>query len=331
MPVHALLHIADDIERMGPVWCYWNFAMERFCGALARARKSNRFPFSSLNRHVLHTAQISMLKLLYNLAEILDLRQRRTNIAIGTRYEDYDDLVFVRPRKARVLPVEVRDRVAKYLSAYVGVPSPLVRRALNEQQLVQWGKVQQTDRANGGNLLQQVSRSSPGPGGDLVRAHKLCANIQGISRDASYVKYNSFVLRSRFWDHPRMLTVREKTTSYGRAELFVVVHAGFLRDLAERGNSPVPFPFTKPVILAIMSPIPTFRSTYHDMLVEYKLTSQRRLAGYEVIDVRDIDCLVGRIPVKSRYRHGYIVDRTTVVGRMDILDEALEEEEDEGE
>ncbi|KAG8795320.1 hypothetical protein FRC12_016052 [Ceratobasidium sp. 428] len=265
MPVHALLHIADNIEQMGPIWCYWNFAMECFCGALVRARESNWFPFSSLNRHDLHT--------------------RWTNITTGTRYEDYHDHVFVGPCKARVLPMDVRNRVAKYLGAYVGVPLPLVCRALNEQQLVQWGKVQQTNQANGRNLLQQVSRSSPGPGGNLVCVHTLCANIQGLLHNVSYVKYNSFILCSRFWDHPGMLTVHEKTINYGCTELFVVIHAGFLRDLAERGDLPVPFPFTKPVILAIVTPIPTFRSTYHNMLVEYKLTTQRCLAGYKVINV----------------------------------------------
>ncbi|KAF8599811.1 hypothetical protein BDV93DRAFT_411994, partial [Ceratobasidium sp. AG-I] len=60
-----LLHIADEIEDMGPVWCYWAFPMECFCGALARAGKSRRFPWASLNRHVLEVAQLSQLKLIY--------------------------------------------------------------------------------------------------------------------------------------------------------------------------------------------------------------------------------------------------------------------------
>lgn len=32
--VHALLHLADGIEACGPVWAYWAFPMERFCGIL---------------------------------------------------------------------------------------------------------------------------------------------------------------------------------------------------------------------------------------------------------------------------------------------------------
>jgi hypothetical protein len=30
--VHALLHIASSIREMGPVWAYWAFPMERYCG-----------------------------------------------------------------------------------------------------------------------------------------------------------------------------------------------------------------------------------------------------------------------------------------------------------
>ncbi|KAF8607415.1 hypothetical protein BDV93DRAFT_418081, partial [Ceratobasidium sp. AG-I] len=66
-----LLHIADDITAMGPVWCYWAFPMERFCGAIARANKSRRYPYSSINRHVLQLSQLSQIKLTYGLTEEL--------------------------------------------------------------------------------------------------------------------------------------------------------------------------------------------------------------------------------------------------------------------
>ncbi|KAF8599740.1 hypothetical protein BDV93DRAFT_428658, partial [Ceratobasidium sp. AG-I] len=66
-----LLHIADDIKAMGPVWCYWAFPMERFCGAIARANKSRRYPYSSINRRVLQLSQLSQIKLTYGLTEEL--------------------------------------------------------------------------------------------------------------------------------------------------------------------------------------------------------------------------------------------------------------------
>jgi len=34
LPIHTLLYLADCIEGWGPVWCYWSYSMERFCGHL---------------------------------------------------------------------------------------------------------------------------------------------------------------------------------------------------------------------------------------------------------------------------------------------------------
>ena len=52
LTLHALLHIAHDIRQAGPVWVYWAFAMERFCGHLQRAIKSRRFPWSNLDHFI---------------------------------------------------------------------------------------------------------------------------------------------------------------------------------------------------------------------------------------------------------------------------------------
>jgi hypothetical protein len=73
MPVHALLHIADDIRQVGPVWCYWAFAMERYCGLLATSRKSRRDPFVSLSRRIRDIVQLNQIKVKYNLADQLNL------------------------------------------------------------------------------------------------------------------------------------------------------------------------------------------------------------------------------------------------------------------
>ncbi|PIL29487.1 hypothetical protein GSI_08429 [Ganoderma sinense ZZ0214-1] len=65
LTVHALLHIADSIEMVGPVWAYWAFAMERYCGSLQPAIRSRRYPYASLNRHVVDRARLAQLKLMY--------------------------------------------------------------------------------------------------------------------------------------------------------------------------------------------------------------------------------------------------------------------------
>jgi hypothetical protein len=73
LPVHALLHVADDIRQAGPVWCYWAFAMERYCGLLASSGKSRRSPFISISYHICDMAQLNQIKVFYDLGKDLDL------------------------------------------------------------------------------------------------------------------------------------------------------------------------------------------------------------------------------------------------------------------
>ncbi|KAL1657652.1 hypothetical protein GGF50DRAFT_18444, partial [Schizophyllum commune] len=60
-----LLHIADSIEAVGPVWAYWAFPMEHYCGRLQRTLRSPRYPWSNLNLSVVATARLDQIKLYY--------------------------------------------------------------------------------------------------------------------------------------------------------------------------------------------------------------------------------------------------------------------------
>jgi hypothetical protein len=62
--IHALLHIADGIEAMGPVWAYWAFPMERFCGKLLRCIRHH--PFKNIDYYILAVAQLYQIKNRYN-------------------------------------------------------------------------------------------------------------------------------------------------------------------------------------------------------------------------------------------------------------------------
>jgi hypothetical protein len=77
LTIHALLHIADSIKAIGPVWTTWAFPIERFCGSLLPAVKSRRFPYASLDRHVTEGAQLLQIKLARDLHEVLDLRPQK--------------------------------------------------------------------------------------------------------------------------------------------------------------------------------------------------------------------------------------------------------------
>ena len=51
--------------------------MERYCGALQPAIRSRRFPYASIDRYVVEDAQITQLKVVYNMAQELSLRAPR--------------------------------------------------------------------------------------------------------------------------------------------------------------------------------------------------------------------------------------------------------------
>ncbi|KAH7335740.1 hypothetical protein B0J17DRAFT_729521 [Rhizoctonia solani] len=63
--IHYLLHVADCIQHLGPVWCYWLFPMERFCSFVGGVVKSRRFPFENIARRIRDTAQLQVIRHLY--------------------------------------------------------------------------------------------------------------------------------------------------------------------------------------------------------------------------------------------------------------------------
>jgi hypothetical protein len=78
--IHALLHIADSIKAAGPMWAYWAFPMERYCGSLKRAVKSRRFPFPSIDRHITEVAQLTQIKMFHRLHDSLSLKPPNRDI-----------------------------------------------------------------------------------------------------------------------------------------------------------------------------------------------------------------------------------------------------------
>lgn len=79
LTIHALLHIAQDIRFMGPVWVYWAFAMERYCGRLLPAIKSRRFLWANLDHWIETDTLLSHIVAIYQLegADKIDLEPVR--------------------------------------------------------------------------------------------------------------------------------------------------------------------------------------------------------------------------------------------------------------
>ncbi|QRV80042.1 hypothetical protein RhiJN_08057 [Ceratobasidium sp. AG-Ba] len=167
--------------------------------------------------------------------------------------------------------------------------------------------------------MQQVDQTV---GGDLIRAHELCSTPEGMSRNASFIKYETQLSRYQ-WDRTRPQVLRDSTDwGYGRAERFIIIDTNFLQAILTAANRDVPR--VQPLALALVSPIPHLKRIreYGADLVQYKL-SGRALGYAEVIDVNDIACLVGRFTVPIPEPASYIVDRETIVGRLDLLDDLI--------
>ncbi|KAJ8090928.1 hypothetical protein PM082_024852 [Marasmius tenuissimus] len=77
LTLHALLHIVDGLEWVGPVWTYWAFPMERYCGRLQPAIKSRHHPFAAINNYITSFAQLSHIKVMYNLHYKLEMRPHK--------------------------------------------------------------------------------------------------------------------------------------------------------------------------------------------------------------------------------------------------------------
>lgn len=77
LPIHTLLHLADCIEGWGPVWCYWSYPMERFCGHLKKGAKSGRFPYNSLDHYLIEWTIVWHLGAIHNIRDVLKLERKK--------------------------------------------------------------------------------------------------------------------------------------------------------------------------------------------------------------------------------------------------------------
>ncbi len=81
--------------------------MERFCGSLQAALKSRRFPWASLNRHLLDLSRLSQIKNLYNLsdAELLLREHALPNVLRRGEHRNPDCKSYQYYRHPRLSPV----------------------------------------------------------------------------------------------------------------------------------------------------------------------------------------------------------------------------------
>jgi hypothetical protein len=73
--LHGLLHVADYIQAIGPVWASWAFPMERYCGQLTPHIKNRRSVWANINSIVTNLAHLHNVTIKYNLGKELSLKK----------------------------------------------------------------------------------------------------------------------------------------------------------------------------------------------------------------------------------------------------------------
>ncbi|KAG6822051.1 hypothetical protein H0H92_015519, partial [Tricholoma furcatifolium] len=111
--LHAVLHVADSVEAAGPVWCYWAFPMERYCGKLQPAIRSRRFPFAAIDRYILEEAQLTQIMVIYDVANELKFRRPAAPLQ-GFRDPSYPTCILLPPSK---LHQNLPSNLIRYIAA----------------------------------------------------------------------------------------------------------------------------------------------------------------------------------------------------------------------
>ncbi|KAJ3502398.1 hypothetical protein NMY22_g18601 [Coprinellus aureogranulatus] len=181
--IHSLLHIVDGILLLGPVWVYWSFAMERFCGKLGKLIRSRRFPFSHLDNQVLAHAQMVQIKNRYHLQDVLSLRPPKSDVVWEFRIPlaMYKGYALVAPRVSK--PVIAPGLFRKIAAALVTRFS-----SNNASQREDLMTIQRAEELLGTCMIETWGRVRVLKGGDTMLASELVIQESEDRRNATFVK-----------------------------------------------------------------------------------------------------------------------------------------------
>ena len=173
---------------MGPVWAYWAFPMERYCGDIGRHVTSRRFPYAAINKYITSQAQLTQVMLLYGLHDQLSLRPPRSHEkdlklplcegtfhSIDTPVTDFSNLdplyVLTPPMQlANTLSKPLWTTLTATLATHLEKSVSIIRKLIPPTSpFVQYGRAHQVD------------------GGDIIHARELIP-LQTDSRDMSFVR-----------------------------------------------------------------------------------------------------------------------------------------------
>ncbi|KAJ3498860.1 hypothetical protein NLJ89_g10165 [Agrocybe chaxingu] len=296
--IHALLHIADSIEAFGPVWCYWAFPMERYCGKLQPALRSRRFPYASLDRYVVEDAQLTQIKLTSNLAAELSLRIPRKAVPGMFSHPSYPTCILLPPHVRERPPSNLINNICAALATRADVKITQIRPFLQRAEIEQWGKVRRVDSEEG-DTFRASSRTT----------------VRDDSRNASFVRYELYVdIHER---HKRRKPKYELQTFYGELQHIFLVKfeeaaACRLLGLPDEEKDVVILAAIKSCVLDADDP----------NLDGLDIHFYSKSGSTHIVDIKGVQCLVGR--VKDGDRGWALIDRSGSLARAIALEDPNE-------
>ncbi|KAJ8094166.1 hypothetical protein PM082_023375 [Marasmius tenuissimus] len=275
LTIHALLHVADMIKAMGPVWAYWVFPTERYCGRLQPAIRSKRYPFANINNYLISFAHLSELKVTYGLEKELSLKEVKSGVVKGQfQHSEYPSCVLLPPHKlSSTIPNDIHNKIMVHLATHLSsdtrnVTKTMIWRSYDKSAVTRWYKAHQLE------------------GGDDMIASSL-ATYSEDCRDATFIWYDMLVDRNtrNRCAAPDLISER----FYGQLKEILVV-------VLSASQEPGIYAETTFILAAIENCV-VYGVNELDMPVYEKM------GATEVVDITTIQCLVGHIRRKAMDHH----------------------------
>ncbi|KZV78954.1 hypothetical protein EXIGLDRAFT_847001 [Exidia glandulosa HHB12029] len=282
--VHGLLHIADSIEAMGPVGCYWSFLMERYCSSLRPVIRSRRFPYTGIANHVVDSLYLRQIRLTYDTDKFFDRRQSEdVTAAVGSREyatPAYPSTVLMGPSSTYELSGPERRKIARHLSVRFNNANAKALEQYVPTAIEAWGKVRRLD------------------GGDTIHAREMVKRRHD-ERDATFVRYIGEV--------DKHAAQRNRAPEYVQKAFFGQLQHVFVLSLPALPNYKQRERQT--VLLASVKDCTGAADTHGNGIQYYS----GALGPSHSIDLAAIECLVGRVEDRGEWA---IVDRSNALTRV---------------
>ncbi|KAJ7575263.1 hypothetical protein C8J56DRAFT_801640 [Mycena floridula] len=157
LTIHGQLHITSSILIAGPVWCYWAFPMERYCG-VTRGKTRRCHPFASLDRFVIEDSQLTQIKTVYDKVEALSLKPPPAKPSLMFQDPAYPTCRLLPPRASERPDASTLKPLIGALATRFNVSVNIVRMALKDSIIEEWGR--DVIHSSGLGTIQEDSRDA---------------------------------------------------------------------------------------------------------------------------------------------------------------------------